>query len=79
MTIRKRLLFSMFVSLGFIVVPAFGQQTRYPFNDPNLPADKRIGNLLSLMTVDEKIDLLHGNGMPGWAGGPRPSTLSQGA
>jgi beta-glucosidase len=29
-----------------------------PFDDPNLPTEKRIDNLLSLMTVDEKIDCL---------------------
>jgi beta-glucosidase len=40
-----------------LVIPAFSQ-TKYPFNDPNLPADKRIDNLLSLMTADEKIDCL---------------------
>jgi beta-glucosidase len=42
--------------LGF--VPALAQKTAYPFNDPSLPADKRIDNLLSLMTIDEKIDCL---------------------
>ena len=31
---------------------------KYPFNDPKLPADERIHNLLSLMTVQEKIDCL---------------------
>ena len=30
----------------------------YPFNDPTQPAEKRIDNLLSLMTIDEKIDCL---------------------
>ncbi|HTX75428.1 MAG TPA: glycoside hydrolase family 3 C-terminal domain-containing protein [Terracidiphilus sp.] len=30
----------------------------YPFDNPNLPAEQRIDNLLSLMTVDEKIDCL---------------------
>jgi beta-glucosidase len=30
----------------------------YPFQDPNLPADQRIANMLSLMTIDEKIDAL---------------------
>src|SRR5437588_438723 len=34
------------------------QPQSYPFNDPSLPAEKRIDNLLSLMTVDEKIDCL---------------------
>jgi len=38
--------------------PAFSQQPKYPFNDPTLPEDKRIDNLLSLMTTEEKIDVL---------------------
>ncbi len=53
-----------------LVVPAFAQRQRmvpqvdqwhlqhHPFDDPNLPADQRIENLLSLMTVEEKIDCL---------------------
>jgi beta-glucosidase len=37
----------------------------YPFDDPSLPAEKRIENLLSLMTVDEKIACLGTNtGVP---------------
>lgn len=40
------------------LVPAWSQQPKYPFNDPTLSAAKRIDNLLSLMTVDEKINCL---------------------
>ena len=41
-----------------------GAQT-YPFRNPDLPVDQRIGNLLSLMTADEKIDALSTNsGVP---------------
>jgi beta-glucosidase len=29
---------------------------KYPFQDPTLPMEKRIDNLLSLMTIDEKVD-----------------------
>ena len=42
--------------LGF--APALAQQAPYPFKDPSLPAEKRIDNLLSQMTLDEKIDCL---------------------
>ena len=35
-----------------------GQQARYPFNDPALPMEKRIDNLLSLMTAEEKVACL---------------------
>jgi beta-glucosidase len=45
------------VSLIFIA-SALGQQPRYPFQDPNLPVEQRIDNLLSLMTVEEKINCL---------------------
>ena len=34
------------------------QQYKYPFLNPTLPIEKRIDNILSLMTVDEKIDCL---------------------
>lgn len=44
--------------LAFAVNPAFAQQYPYPFRDPSLPMEKRIDNLLSLMTTDEKIDCL---------------------
>jgi len=45
--------------------PALAQQPHYPFNDPTLPAEKRIDNLLSLMTVEEKINCLGANtGVP---------------
>jgi beta-glucosidase len=45
-----------FLFLGLLPAPA--QQPRYPFNDPSLPDEKRIDNLLSLMTSDEKIACL---------------------
>jgi len=45
----------VFSSLG----SCFAQQKfQYPFQDPSLPAEKRIDNILSLMTIDEKIDCL---------------------
>src|ERR1700677_3541057 len=45
-----------FVLLEF--VPALAQQPKYPFNDPSLPMEKRIDNLLSLMTTEEKVACL---------------------
>jgi beta-glucosidase len=39
-------------------VPAPPAPGSYPFQDATLPADHRIANLLSLMTIDEKIDAL---------------------
>ncbi len=55
------------------IVPAFAQQPRYPFNDPALPMEQRIDNLLSLMTVNEKIACLGTN-----TGVPRLGVMSYG-
>jgi len=48
------LLCSLLLGLG----TALAQPGKYPFNDPSLPESQRIDNLLSLMTVEEKIDCL---------------------
>ncbi|HTW81681.1 MAG TPA: glycoside hydrolase family 3 C-terminal domain-containing protein [Terracidiphilus sp.] len=56
----KKLLLSSFLAAGFLA-SAFAQQPQYPFQDPSLPVEKRIDNLLSLMTVDEKINVLGTN------------------
>jgi beta-glucosidase len=39
---------------------------------PGLSPDERAAMVLQQLTLDEKIGLLHGNGMPGW-GKPRPN------
>lgn len=48
-------------ALAFLVLawmnPAWSQQ-QYPFRNPALPTEERITNVLSLMTLQEKIDLL---------------------
>ena len=50
---------ALFCSLTFSFTSLFAQQQpRYPFDNPSLPAAQRINNLLSLMTIDEKIDCL---------------------
>lgn len=54
---QKRLV-SILSLLVLGLVPALAQQPQYPFNDPKLPMEQRITNLLSLMTIDEKIDCL---------------------
>ncbi len=52
---RNKLLFIAFALL--LCVQASAQKT-YPFRDTKLPDDKRVDNLLSLLTLDEKISLL---------------------
>ncbi len=56
------------------IVGAQAQKPNYPFNDPTLPMEKRIDNLLSLMTIDEKIDCLGTN-----TAVPRLGVMSYGA
>jgi hypothetical protein len=43
-----------------------------PWMNSNLSPDERAELVLKEMTLDEKIALVHGNGMPGW-GEPRPN------
>jgi beta-glucosidase len=47
-----------------------GQQVKedrnHPWMNPSLSPDERANMVLKEMTLDEKIDLLHGMGMPGW-------------
>ncbi|MDI7775852.1 glycoside hydrolase family 3 C-terminal domain-containing protein [Asticcacaulis sp. EMRT-3] len=50
----------MAMALIGMALPA-AAQTAYPFRNPDLPAAQRIDNILSLMTVDEKIDALSTN------------------
>lgn len=50
--------FFLLCSLTVSVSSLLAQQPRYPFDNPRLPAEQRIDNLLSLMTIDEKIDCL---------------------
>ena len=75
----KRHFTILLCALALAAAPAFAQQPHmqrppqvdqwhlqhYPFDNPNLPMRERIDNLLSLMTVDEKIDCLGTNtGVP---------------
>jgi beta-glucosidase len=40
---------------------AWPQQYQYPFQNPSLPVETRVNNILSLMTLDEKISALSTN------------------
>jgi beta-glucosidase len=51
-------------SLAFLLATPFwtmAQQHRYPFQNQNLQAEERIDNILSLMTLDEKVNCLGTN------------------
>jgi beta-glucosidase len=62
----------LLVILSFAFVNALSQeastQQNFPWMNQNLSPDERAEMVLNQLTLDEKILLLHGNGMPGWPG-----------
>ncbi|MGH9353904.1 MAG: glycoside hydrolase family 3 C-terminal domain-containing protein, partial [Terriglobia bacterium] len=59
---KLRLVFAVCLLFAFAVVQASAQTNyKYPFQNPDLPVDQRIDNLLSLMTLQEKISALSTN------------------
>ncbi len=56
MDVRKCLIIG-FVFLLFVGAQGWAQY-RYPFQDPNLPIEQRVDNILALMTLEEKIACL---------------------
>ncbi len=49
----------MLLSFGYVThTPSATPQYKYPFQNPDLPIDERISNILSLMTLEEKIECL---------------------
>ena len=78
----SRLTFRTTLAILLLVAPVFaqhhlhgqsGDQTKsLPWMDASLPPDQRADRVLKEMTLDEKIGLVHGEGMPGW-GKPRPN------
>jgi beta-glucosidase len=74
------LLFGIFAEQRALAGPDTPQQSaadtqKFPWMNKSLSPDERADLVLKEMTLDEKIQLLHGNGMPGWAGEPRPNHL----
>ena len=51
---------------GHAVALAQSPSVNGPWMDKTLSPDRRADLVLQEMTLDEKIGLLHGNGMPGW-------------
>ena len=74
---RRRLPFLLAAILAFSVIvgPHFArryaqrqqeQKQNWPWMNTMLSPDERANLVLKEMTLDEKISLVHGNGMPGW-------------
>ncbi|MER6121994.1 glycoside hydrolase family 3 C-terminal domain-containing protein [Streptomyces sp. NPDC001795] len=61
---KRRQRTTLIVALALVAglsaaVPAGADDPAYPFRDPNLPVAERVDDLLSRLTLDEKISLLH--------------------
>ncbi|MCX4881141.1 glycoside hydrolase family 3 protein [Streptomyces sp. NBC_00847] len=61
---RHRTTYGLTLALALIAglgatVPAHADDSAYPFRDPGLSVDTRVDDLLSRLTLDEKISLLH--------------------
>ncbi|HEV2423325.1 MAG TPA: glycoside hydrolase family 3 C-terminal domain-containing protein [Terriglobia bacterium] len=74
-----RVMLGTAVALFLLVLPALAQHNQLENTAPNRPwmntslsPDQRADMVLKQMTLDEKINLVHGEGMPGW-GPPRPN------
>jgi beta-glucosidase len=53
------------ITIFFIPALAFCQDYKYPFQNPDLSIEKRVENIISLLTLDEKISCLSTNpGVP---------------
>jgi beta-glucosidase len=73
---RWPLLLTAILAVSVIVAPKFArlqshgqegeQKQSFPWMNTMLSPDERAELVLKEMTLDEKIDLVHGNGMPGW-------------
>jgi beta-glucosidase len=60
--------------LMMTALPLRAQETSdRPWMNTSLSPDERADLVLKELTLDEKIDLLHGNGMTGWSNRPRPN------
>src|SRR5260370_523651 len=79
---RLSFVIAAMLAVSVIVAPKFarfhahaqedGQKQNWPWMNTMLSPDERADLVLKELTLDEKIDLVHGNGMPGW-GKPRPN------
>lgn len=51
-------IFKIFICILLFINFAASAQYTYPFQDPDLPIETRIDNIISLLTIDEKIECL---------------------
>jgi beta-glucosidase len=62
------------LAMGSAIAQAPAQsQYQYPFQNPNLSMEERVTNIISLLTPEEKVDVLGANYYLGGRNGPGPS------
>ncbi|MDL2209133.1 glycoside hydrolase family 3 C-terminal domain-containing protein, partial [Parabacteroides sp. OttesenSCG-928-O15] len=61
---KKRLFIPMLAVIAILFLPGCAQKYEYPFQDPKMPIDKRVENLLSLLTPEEKAGLMVNSSKP---------------
>jgi beta-glucosidase len=66
------LLLSLLCVTALFAQQAPAQTANHPWSDKSLSPDVRADMVLKELTLDEKISLIHGQGMPGW-GPPGPN------
>lgn len=54
---NNKLLFIL-IFIGLMIIPGCKAKYEYPFQNPDLPIDERIENLLSLLTLEEKAGMM---------------------
>jgi beta-glucosidase len=58
MKTRPHLLLALGLLLPFAAASTLAQTNEYPFQNPNLPLEERVNNVISLMTLEEKVNFL---------------------
>ena len=48
----------IFLAAAIAALPAPAQTNQYPFQNPDLPVEERVNNIVSLMTLEEKVAFL---------------------
>ena len=61
---NKKILKTIYLLMFLCAMSACGQKYEYSFQNPDLPIDERVENLLSLLTIEEKAGLMVNSSKP---------------
>lgn len=60
----KKIFLSIVIIAGLMLIAGCETKYEYPFQNPNLPVDERVDNLISLLTLEEKAGLMVNSSQP---------------